>query len=78
MRHKLTKRDVEKINTIINSYGLVEEDFTNRNKMEEIYIRFQADLIHLGLSPDCLLSDRFRKKGKPHTPNFPCLLQGGN
>ncbi|MFA5350258.1 MAG: hypothetical protein WC357_02870 [Candidatus Omnitrophota bacterium] len=74
MRRRLTKKDIEQINAIINSYGLVEEDFTNREKMEAACIRLQADLIRIGLSPDCLISDRFRKKRKPHAPN----LQGGN
>lgn len=54
MKHRFTKKDVEKINAIVNSYGLTEEDFNNRAKMDELCLRLESDLKRIGLSLDCL------------------------
>jgi hypothetical protein len=62
MEKKISKSDVEKIKAIINSYNLTEEDFNNRTKMDEMVIRFRADLARIGLSLECFLPDRLRKR----------------
>lgn len=62
MKKKISKKDVEKINAIVNSYGLTKEDFTNREKMEEVCIRFEADLARIGLSLEYFLPECLKKR----------------
>lgn len=39
------KRHIESSLPAVDLYGLTEDDLTNKSKLDEAYIRYQADLI---------------------------------